>query len=297
MLSYNHGRFIKEALDSILINKSASYDLEVIIIDDGSTDDSISIIEKFNDKEVIPLKLVQKTHGGVNAIAGNFNELVALAQGDYITFLASDDSFTSNRFISQIDEFQKNKDVVLCYGDGVNKENDIILNSIMSKAAKNIMKSQSSQLALDYVTENIPTLFIQTVLIKSSFAKSLSLFDETLIADDWVFNIRVFAEIVKMDFKFAFVNEILFYRNIHDTNTSRNSEVHYLRIKQVVIKYCKPEFRNKILYNSIFLSFMNLIKLKKCLAAFKFLFKETDGFKGYFGVVSESIKFIIKKLF
>lgn len=297
MLSYNHGRFIQEALESISNNKSDSYDLEVIIIDDGSKDNSISIIEAFKNTEELPLKVIQKVHGGVNTISANFNELVALAQGDYITFLASDDRFTSNRFISQISMFQKDEDVVLSYGDGVNIDNGVILNSVMGETAKNILKSHSPKLALDYVTENIPTLFIQAVLIKSSFAKSISLFDEELIADDWVFNIRVFSKIVEMNLKIYFLDEVLFYRNIHDSNTSRNVEVHYKRIKQVFEKYCKPEFKRKILYRALFFAVVGYIKSKKYSSALKILKHELRGMKEYCTFSIVALNILAKKIF
>ena len=90
MLSYNHGQYISEALESIKINKSDNYDLEVIIIDDGSSDESISILEQFEKEGHLDLKVIKKRHGGVNYIASNFNELVYLSKGEYITFLASD---------------------------------------------------------------------------------------------------------------------------------------------------------------------------------------------------------------
>ena len=88
--AYNSGKYIGDCLASVL---SQTYsNLEVIIIDDGSTDDTLSLIKKLaaNDNRI---KYVSQNNSGVSAAR---NRGLSIASGDYVSFLDSDDSLDSN---------------------------------------------------------------------------------------------------------------------------------------------------------------------------------------------------------
>lgn len=87
--NYNYGRYIDDALKSVLAQKFN--DWECIVIDDASTDDSIKIIKKYIKKDS-RFKLIQsKKHIGTSS---SRNKGLDAAQGDYIAFLDSDDCYT-----------------------------------------------------------------------------------------------------------------------------------------------------------------------------------------------------------
>ena len=80
--NYNYSQFLRECIDSAL--KQTYQQGEVIVVDDGSTDDSISIIESYGNRIISVLK----ENGGQGSA---YNEGYAKAQGDIIIFLDSDD--------------------------------------------------------------------------------------------------------------------------------------------------------------------------------------------------------------
>jgi glycosyltransferase involved in cell wall biosynthesis len=82
--NYNYGRFLREAIESAL--NQTYRDIEVIVVDDGSTDNSREIIDSYGDR-VIP---VLKENGGH---ASAMNAGVAASKGDFICLLDSDDFF------------------------------------------------------------------------------------------------------------------------------------------------------------------------------------------------------------
>lgn len=86
--NYNYGRFLREAIDSAL-NQTYPH-VEVIVVDDGSTDGSQEIITSYGDR-VIP---VLKENGGQ---ASAFNAGFVACRGDIIFFLDSDDVFYPNK--------------------------------------------------------------------------------------------------------------------------------------------------------------------------------------------------------
>jgi len=82
--NYNYGRFLREAIESAL--NQTYRDIEVIVVDDGSTDDSREVLASYADR-IIP---VLKENGGH---ASAFNAGVAASKGDFICLLDADDFF------------------------------------------------------------------------------------------------------------------------------------------------------------------------------------------------------------
>jgi glycosyltransferase involved in cell wall biosynthesis len=82
--TYNHERFIERALVSVLEQDFAASDMEVLVVDDGSTDRTPEIVRKFAPRA----RLLQKNNGGQ---ASAFNLGIPQAQGDIVAFLDGDD--------------------------------------------------------------------------------------------------------------------------------------------------------------------------------------------------------------
>ncbi|NLZ16293.1 MAG: glycosyltransferase [Desulfobulbaceae bacterium] len=87
--AYNHERFIGPAVESVLAQSLA--DLELIIIDDGSTDGTAQVIQSYQDSRLH--YTYQENQDAYNAL----NRGMGLAQGEYIAILNSDDVYTENR--------------------------------------------------------------------------------------------------------------------------------------------------------------------------------------------------------
>lgn len=89
--TYNGELFLKKALQSVV--EQAEDDLECIIIDDGSTDATVQIIDSYADKIPINLQRIQRTGNWV----ANSNLALTHATGDYACFLHQDDFWLANR--------------------------------------------------------------------------------------------------------------------------------------------------------------------------------------------------------
>lgn len=87
--SYNHGRYVGTAVRSVL--HQSLIDLELIVVDDGSRDDSLAVLAGFEDPRM--RVIAQKNHGAHAAI----NTGMAHAQGEFLTILNSDDVFHVDR--------------------------------------------------------------------------------------------------------------------------------------------------------------------------------------------------------
>lgn len=93
---YNGAKYLKEALESIL--EQSFSDFELIIINDGSTDQSEKIIESFTDPRIVYIKNPENL-----GLAKSFNIGIKAAKGAYIARMDADDVSLSHRFASQVE--------------------------------------------------------------------------------------------------------------------------------------------------------------------------------------------------
>lgn len=98
MATYNGSRFVREQLESILIQLDE--DDEVVIVDDCSSDDTIQIIEKFGDPRIKVFR--NERNLGVN---GNFAKAIGLATGEFIFMSDQDDVWTGGRLAYMCEPF------------------------------------------------------------------------------------------------------------------------------------------------------------------------------------------------
>lgn len=106
---YNTEKYLSKCLDSI-INQTLK-DIEIIVVNDGSTDSSQTIIDLYTSKDSRILSIV-KTNGGLSD-ARNFG--IDSSKGDYLTFIDSDDYVDKHMFEDMYNISQKHQsDIVLC---------------------------------------------------------------------------------------------------------------------------------------------------------------------------------------
>jgi alpha-1,3-rhamnosyltransferase len=97
--SYNHARYVSKAIESVL---SQTYpNIELIVVDDGSKDDSREVIKELADRHGFQTILNEINRGQSHA----FNSAIALARGEYISLLPSDDWYLPRKTEVQMARF------------------------------------------------------------------------------------------------------------------------------------------------------------------------------------------------
>lgn len=86
--NYNYGQYLREALDSVL--DQTVFDWQLIVVDDGSTDDSLEILNGYSDPRI---EVVRKENAGQLSC---FNAALPLVRGDVVCLLDSDDVYESH---------------------------------------------------------------------------------------------------------------------------------------------------------------------------------------------------------
>ncbi len=117
MPAYNHAPYVRAAVESVLTQSHAN--LELIAIDDASSDATWEVLQSFTDAR---LRLVR--HDANRGAHATLNEALALARGEYIAILNSDDVFLPERLAACLDELESTQadmagtDIVLINDDG-----------------------------------------------------------------------------------------------------------------------------------------------------------------------------------
>jgi len=144
--TYNGSKFIAEALNSAITQTYSN--LEIIVSDDASKDDTLEIIEQIKKQTDIPIAIY---HHQPNGIGANWNNCIKKASGKYIKFLFQDDIILPSCIEEMVDVLQENKSfgLVAC------KRTFIIEESYLNEANKKWIKTYGNlQKALQLPLKN-----------------------------------------------------------------------------------------------------------------------------------------------
>jgi len=203
---YNREMFIRETLESVL---GQSYEnMEIIAVDDGSTDHTREILEEYRDRIKIMEHKGRENKGQSAAI----NLALHASQSDYVAILDSDDLWLPTKIEKQVDFLERDPSTGLVYANGlVIDENGRKLWKIYPEGYKELNKPGE-------VLVNCYFLLPNNALLRRSVFEKAGDFDETLrSAQDHDMAIRV-AEITCL----GYLDEILFkYRKHSDSQSYR----------------------------------------------------------------------------
>ena len=202
--SYNSAHHITETLESVF--NQTYQPREIIVVDDGSTDDTRSVLEKYRDRIIY---VYQKNAGEPAAR----NTGIRRASGDFIAFLDADDLWLPNKLELQMDYFEKRPEVALVYTDM--KQFDE--NGITHESIKEWLKMSPPS---GYI---FPQLFAETlfgsgtVVFRKSSVEKVGFFDETFfVGSDYEMWLRM-----ARHFKFGYVDEPLMMYRHHASMATR----------------------------------------------------------------------------
>ncbi len=264
--TYNREKTIKRCIDSILAQTKPPF--EIIVVDDGSTDRTIEIVEKI-DNNII--KIIKQNHRGAQA-ARNLG--IINAKGDYIAFLDSDDKWLPQML--EEGTFQLSK----CQEDCITYSDCLVYKNNRTKLWRLPPVGNVSYASL--LKQNAP--MFQSMIVNKDLFFKIGLLDENVEAfQEWDTSIRLSKEA-----KFIHIKKPLFAYYLHDGETiskSKNKEVNGYN-------YILKKFKNEIIkvhgIHAINAHYKNLIY--KC-----FRYKSKKIIAVIFEVLYINIVFYIRK--
>ena len=262
--SYNHARYIVQAIESVISQSCSNW--EIILIDDGSTDNTREILDqKYKDNPKIHL-FYQSNHGAHQAI----NRGIALANGRYISILNSDDVYHPDRLQTLLDHSNPDTSTLLFTPvTPVNSDGVDILNSNhpwcqLYARLFNLYQQRGAREAL--ITGNF-AVTTSNFFISAEVLKNSGGFRKKKYNHDWDFMSRMLRQ--GLTIQCVGQRSLLSYR-IHDRNTiSQNTLLARIELKQI-LKDSVP--KNDLFIRKLFLQMqinMRSIRLEHQAQVFK----------------------------
>jgi glycosyltransferase involved in cell wall biosynthesis len=209
--SYNNARYIQQSLESV---RQQTYPaIELIIIDDTSTDNSVEVIQEWLTRTGYPAKfIINEANLGICKVS---NVFLSHATGAYISWLASDDIMQPQKLEIQVGLLENSpKNVGVVYSDAVviGADNKQYFSRFIQMHRQFVDIPQGYIFPVLLQDNYIP---VMTALFRRSCFDECGWYDEDLNYEDWDILLR-FAR----KFEFLYSDYVAAYYRIHDTNLS-----------------------------------------------------------------------------
>lgn len=207
--AFNQARFLREAVDSVL--GQTLRDFEIIVVDDGSTDNTPEVAQSFTDRRV--RYVCQENRG----LAGARNTGIAMSSGEFIAFLDSDDTYSPHKLELQTDSLSEHPAVGLVasgyqYVDEAGK----LLGE--ERPWLNCPKPTLESLLLGGLTA------VHAVLIRRAWLERVGMFDASFRAAE---DMDLWYRLGLAGCEMEWVPAIACQYRIHGQNMSRGVKAHY----------------------------------------------------------------------
>lgn len=206
MPAYNHEKYIKEAILSTI--EQTYKNIEFIIINDGSTDNTDKIIKELeNDckNRFVNFIYINQDNKGISY---TLNKILNLAKGEYITFISSDDTQVKNKIEEGVKFFLQNPEYDFCYSG----YNDIDDNSNIIKTT---IPESSFELDFEETLFRVKYFSYFTYMAKVEVLKQIGGYIDKIKIEDIELALRVSFN----NKKAIYLNKALYNHRLHPNNT------------------------------------------------------------------------------
>ncbi len=201
---YNQSSYIEEAIDSCL---NQTYpEIEIIVVNDGSTDNTKDVLKSYLDKSVI--KYIYQENSGLAAAR---NTGLRNATGEFIQFLDSDDMLEKTKLEKQVKYLRQNDSVFGVYCNTTYFR--FTLENVIDSYRK--FEKRTGNFLERWISSNF-------VPVNAMLSRRTDLFfdEELKVLEDWEYWLRLSL----LDKQFGCIDEKLNYVRIHDKNMSKSRE-------------------------------------------------------------------------
>lgn len=223
MPAYNAERYIAQAIESVIAQSYKNW--ELIIVDDGSTDNSAAIIKGYCEQQSKIVYLHQSN--GKQGKARNLG--ISRSKGVYIAFLDADDLWTAEKLQFQISCFNERQELDLLFSQGHFLHEQTTSNfNVEIKATWNLSDLES------FINGNkIP---IASVMLKKKAILKVggfSISNNTQFGEDYL----LWLKLLSTNHIFSSVNQRLFYYRIHGKQATKNNKLDHIKLLDLYIDF------------------------------------------------------------
>lgn len=233
MPTYNHEHYISESIESVL---SQDYDnMEIIIVDDASTDRTPEIIKEYDRKYpgLFKIKINEKNLG----VTQTCNIILSMCTGKYVAFTSGDDIWLCGKLNKQISWMEAHPDCVLSYHDvelfnsGDNRTLGYRNSGVSGKKAYD---GDSKEVVNYLIIQANAFIAATSVVVRSDMIPKWGFDSRVPIVSDWLLWIDILAN---GDGTVRFIAEVLARYRRHENNVSNRDNIDDALVSLAIIEH------------------------------------------------------------
>ena len=208
LTSFNREKYLGEAIESILAQEFGDY--ELILVDDGSEDDSVEIIQAYEEKDSrIKSRILGSNFGTHRARNQGFD----IARGEYIAYMDDDDVSLPSRLQKQVDLLDKNPEIGAVGVRVQRKNHDLTTDLALRKCP-----ADHALIAFNIFNGSVLHILSGTMMIRREFLQGVGGWDEAVRRDNehgFMASLLFYTGC-----RFANLIDTLYIQRMHDSHTS-----------------------------------------------------------------------------
>lgn len=242
---YNHQDFVSQTINSVM-NQTFD-DFELIVIDDGSKDNSVAIIKKLQNE--FKFRFISRTNKG---LVPTVNELLSLSAGEYYVIFASDDVMLPKRLERQVKFLESNPDYAVCHSgtEWIDEQGKFI--------RTDCNRNPSGYVFPELLKGNF--ISAPSAMIRKSVLDDVGIYDESLQIEDYDMFLRIAHK-----YPIGYLQEVLVQYRQHPDNSYNNPKKFKSmneNLYKILSKWEKTEFYLLSMQEHYFQSFKRFSKTK-----------------------------------
>lgn len=201
--SYNQARFVASTVESVLAQTYP--DVEIIVVDDGSTDDTRAVLATYRDR-------IRTIHQGNRGLAGARNTGFHASRGDYLLFLDSDDLIHPDKLALHVSFLEAERDLGLSYSawQQISEDGTRVLGEVRPNRQGRLLREL---LRRDFF------FFASAAVIRRECLEQVGLFDESL---RWGEDADMWLRLARAGYAFGYLDQPLLQYRIHASSMTAN---------------------------------------------------------------------------
>lgn len=203
---YNNEKYIESCIKSILTSEVDKNKVEIIVVDDGSTDNSRLICDKYVNEN---FKIYSNSNHGVS-YSRNFG--ISVSSGEFIMFVDSDDELSPNWY-DKVSKYFDSEDDIIVFSKEINR-----IPGEKKEVLDNIVGIDNF---IGYLSSPFSKFYRRTFLEK----KGIKFYEDVINGEDMLFNVKCFLETDK----YTFVRSSIYKYRIHATSSTKKFDANFIK--------------------------------------------------------------------
>lgn len=250
---YNAEKYFAKTIESIL-NQTYEH-IEVIIVDDGSTDNSLKIAKQL-EGEFSQIKVYSQENKGASSAR---NKAFKLSKGEYIQYLDADDILHMDKILTQVQYLKKYEEKVVSFGKCGKFQNDIG-NAVFYELSVNKNYLNTKRFLTD-IWLNLEAVYLHSWLTPRTLIEAVGEWNENLTNND---DGEFFSRIVALANQLVYVNDsIVYYRTDSENSLSKGnsekSQISNLKSYETYYNLMQNRIKDPIVRKALAMVYSNFI--------------------------------------